>query len=471
MENMNMDSLITIIIAVIAVIIFLIILFAIILVANKSKKKIKKAPSVSATPTPDNTPAQPSAPTQTPTNIYKNQNKSKKGEVVAPESKADIKDINVDFVQNFMEFDEITDNMIVQNKGDKYVMVIKCQGINYDLMSDSEMIAVEEGFIQFLNTLRFPIQLYVQTSSLDLTDSLSEYKQRVENVEMEFEKLKMELRQQQEYDEDDFVAINKIKYELKRKQNIYEYGKDIINNIERISKNKNILQHNYYVVVPYFVTELGPNSFKPKEIRDMAFSELYTRCRGLVGSLAVCNITANILNSFELAELLYLAYNRDEGEIFSFRNAIEAQYDRLYHTAPDIIDKKMAKLDQEIMEAAAAKANEAIIKASGHETGDIEFNNAMIEQLVYENSKKYIKDYSGLIKDDVLKDALTNTTKEHKEKKEQARATKNAPKKEKIQEQEEIYEQDLVQNEEQEEEPIVETKKKKRASTKKGGEE
>lgn len=466
MGNLDMNTILTIIIGIIAFLIILIAILVVVAISNKNKKKLRRAQDINENNA-HTMPAKQSSTEPTPTNIYKNTGKSKKGEVVAPEAKADIKDVNVDFVQNFMEFDEITDNMIVQNKGDKYVMVIKCQGINYDLMSESEMIAVEEGFIQFLNTLRFPIQLYVQTSSLDLTDSLSEYRKRVESVGNEFEKLKMELRQQQEYDEDDFVTINKIKYELKRKQNIYEYGKDIISNIERISKNKNILQHSYYVVVPYFISELGPNSFKPKELRDMAFSELYTRCRGLVGSLAVCNINAKILNSFELAELLYLAYNRDEGEIYSFRSAIEAQYDRLYHTAPDIIDKKMAKLDQEIMEAAAAKANEEIIKASGRETGDVEFNNAMIEQLVYENSKKYIKDYSGLIKDDVLKQALSNTTKEHKEKKEQTKSKANK----KIEDEEIVNDVSMENNKEMVEKPIVEVKKKKRTSTKKGGEE
>ena len=60
---------------------------------------------------------------------------------------------------DFMEFDGIEDNMIVQKDGKRYIMVIECQGINYDLMSQMEKVGVEEGFQQFLNTLRFPIQI------------------------------------------------------------------------------------------------------------------------------------------------------------------------------------------------------------------------------------------------------------------------------------------------------------------------
>ena len=73
-------------------------------------------------------------------------------------------------VLDFMEFDEIKDNMIIRKDRKQYVMIVKCKGVNYDLMSEEEKVSVEAGFVQFLNTLRFPIQLYVQTTSLNLRD-------------------------------------------------------------------------------------------------------------------------------------------------------------------------------------------------------------------------------------------------------------------------------------------------------------
>ena len=69
--------------------------------------------------------------------------------------------------------------MIIQKKG-KFLMVIECQGINYDLMSDVEQLAVEEGFITFLNTLTSPIQLYVQAQNLDLKGTIKVYKEHVD---------------------------------------------------------------------------------------------------------------------------------------------------------------------------------------------------------------------------------------------------------------------------------------------------
>lgn len=390
-------------------------------------------------------------------------------------SKSDIKNANVDFVENFMEFDEISDNMIIQNKGDKYIMVIKCQGINYDLMSSSEMVAVEEGFIQFLNTLRFPIQMYVQTTSLDLTDSLNEYNGRIEQSYSELSALQLQLKRMEEFEEGNEDDIDALRYEIKKKENIYDYGRDVIQSVERISKNKSILKQSYYVVVPYFASELGGHNFTNDEIKDMAFSELYTRCKGLIASLQVCSIEGKILNSFELAELLYLAYNRDEGEIFSFRNAIEAQYDRLYHTAPDVMDKKIAMLEEEILETAAAQANEQIIKAAGFLPGDVDENNEMIQKLIFDNQKEYIKDYANLIDDNIIKTAIENTKQEYREK-------KNSSKKEKVKEessvevekeeqdskevlQEEVLENDIQNEEEVENIEIVQPKKTNKKPT------
>ena len=85
-------------------------------------------------------------------------------------------DVKRDDVFKFMEFDKIVDNMIVQKNGARYTMAIKCKGINYDLMSDVEQMAVEEGFITFLNTLKYPIQFYVQAQNIDLKSAIAKYK-------------------------------------------------------------------------------------------------------------------------------------------------------------------------------------------------------------------------------------------------------------------------------------------------------
>ena len=240
-------------------------------------------------------------------------------------------------VLDFMEFDTVVDNMISQKNGNRYIMVVECQGINYDLMSEVEKNAVEEGFLQFLNSLRYPVQIYTQTRTVNLDSSIQTYKEKVREIETNLEKLDMQYKQMQRAGTYTKEQLDKAYYEYTKQRNLYEYGKDIVYSTEKMSLNKNVLNKKYYVVIPYYIEELGENSFDKEEQRNMAFSELYTRAQSTVRTLSVCGINAKVMNSNELVELLYVAYNRDEAEVYGLDKALKAGYDELYSTAPDVV--------------------------------------------------------------------------------------------------------------------------------------
>lgn len=201
-----------------------------------------------------------------------------------------IKNYTTESVFDFMEFDKIEDNMICTKNGAKYVMVVECQGVNYDLMSEVEKNAVEEGFIQFLNTLRHPIQIYTQTRTINLESSIQTYRTKIEEIEQELEKEKRKYEQMITSGNHSQEELNAAFYELTKTTNLYEYGKDIIYTTERMSLNKNVLNQKYYVVIPYYPEELGENNFDKQEIRNLAFSELYTRAQSIIRTLSVCGV-------------------------------------------------------------------------------------------------------------------------------------------------------------------------------------
>lgn len=263
----------------------------------------------------------------------------------------------------FMEFDEIVDNMIVRKNGTQYIMVLQCNGVNYDLMSEQEKISVEEGFVQFLNTLRFPIQLYIQSRTLNLRDIIEEYKARVDNLTIEIDKLDAKIAQAQM--SGNKALKEKLEFEKRRKVNILEYGVSITDYVEKLSSNKNVLQQRTYVVVSYYSAEIGGglDRYSKEEIYNMCFAELYTRCQNIASALGTSQITSSILDSEELAELLYIAYNRDEAELLQLSKALDAQYDSLYSTGKDVLQKKQEKLDKEINIAAIDMATDSILKA------------------------------------------------------------------------------------------------------------
>ncbi len=269
---------------------------------------------------------------------------------------------NVQSIFNFMEFDKIEDNMIIQKNGKKYLMVVKCQGINYDLMSGVEKNSVEQGFIQYLNTLRYPIQIYVQTRTVDLTGSLSTYKQKVRELGDNLARKEYEYNQKirsGEYNQENLAGE---KFEVVKARNLYEYGTDIVSNTERMSLNRNILTKQYYIVLSYYPEEANNNIYGEDEISNIAFSELYTRAQSTISLLSVCGVNGKILDSNELADLLYSAYNRDEAEVYDLNKAINSGYDSLYTTAPDVLEKRMKELDKQIEIEAIQKANQAVLE-------------------------------------------------------------------------------------------------------------
>ena len=321
---------------------------------------------------------------------------------------------------DFMEFDEVQDNMIVQKSGKRYVMVVECQGINYDLMSEVEKVSVEEGFQQFLNTLRHPIQIYIQTRTVNLGKSLAGYRQRIREIEMKYNKMLYEYREMQNSEIYSNAELDRYYYELTKQRNLLEYGVDILNNTEKMSLNKNVLNKKYYVVLSYFAEENPQEQFDKEEIRNMAFSELYTKSQAIIRTLSACSVSGKILNSRELVELLYMAYNRDDAELYGVDTAVRAGYDSLYSTSQDVFEKKIKALDRKIQESAAQRANDAIDKAISAKQKKAEEKEDTMEDLIQNLAQIIIKENRQYIGQDVADQALKEIKGENDKKEEEA---------------------------------------------------
>ena len=316
------------------------------------------------------------------------------------------KSYTVESVFDFMEFDKIEDNMIITKKGTKYVMVVECQGVNYDLMSEVEKNAVEEGFIQFLNTLRHPVQIYTQTRTINLENSIQTYRSKVQEIESQLEKEKLQYDKMVNSGNYTDEEIKAAFYELTKTTNLYEYGKDIIYTTEKMSLNKNVLNQKYYVVIPYYPEELGENNFDKQEITNLAFSELYTRAQSIIRTLGVCGVNGRVLNSNDLVDLLYVAYNRDDAEVYGVDKAIEAGYDELYSTAPDVVDKKMKALNEQIEKEAFDKAKQKVIEAKSEKEQALERKQESMEDLIDQMAKMIIAQNKNIVGKDIAENAI-----------------------------------------------------------------
>ncbi len=317
---------------------------------------------------------------------------------------------------SFMKFDKIEDDMIVRKNGTKFLMVVECQGINYDLMSNIEKNSIEQGFLQFLNTLKHPIQIYTQTRTVNLGSSLASYKERLKAIENRLVTKQMEYNSKinsRQYTE---AQLAKEKLEVLKERNLYEYGRDIINNTEKMNLNKNILRRHYYIIISYTPEEVNNQNIEKSEVRDIAFNELYTKCQSAIASLAVCGIHSKILNSNELAELLYMAYNRDDADIYQLDQALNAKYDELYVTAQDVLDKRMKALDQKIEEEAIKKANEKLTQAvqEREKEREVRKKEQDMQALIRQMAKMLIDENEELVGTEIAKKAKDKIDEEDK---------------------------------------------------------
>lgn len=312
----------------------------------------------------------------------------------------------IESINKFLAFDKIVDNMIVRKKGEQYVMVIQCKGVNYDLLGEEEKVAVENGFVQFLNILRFPVQLYIQTKSLNLKGNIDQYEERVNQVREDILKIDTHIKRETANGRMDLVR--RLQAERRRKMNILEYGLDITNYVSRLSQNRNVLQQSTYVVLSYYKSEIGGevSNYSKEEIENIAFSELYTRAQTLIRGLSSAGVSGRVIKSEELAELLYVAYNREDSELINIRKSVEAQYDSLYNTGKDVMDKQKEiiekKIESEAIELTAnsikkadrirrlRKDNQQEIKNRALEYAEA-YKGEMTEEL-YEETKKQIRE-------------------------------------------------------------------------------
>ena len=355
----------------------------------------------------------------------KNNNTSKN-----PDNKPIGESYQKESIYDFMEFDAIEDNMILKKDRTRFIMVIKCTGSNFDLASEDEKLAIESGFIKFLNSLKFPIQIYIQARKFNIDNSILEYKEKLKKLAVEAERAKSNYEFVRRTPN---VSENELKnayMEAKRMSNVYEYARDVVLNTERVKTNKNILKKEHYIVITYSPLEdlTSTDMYDKEELKEKAFSELYIRCQSLIRVLNACDVNGKILNSIELAELLYVAYNREQYEIYGIDKVLNSQYNQLYVTAEDVLDKKMKRLDEKIEIDAINHATEILTKVKNEKEKELQDRKDNINKMVRKMTEVILEQNKNRIEEDVFEKAKQileeENTREEEEKNEKEKAKK-----------------------------------------------
>ncbi len=315
-------------------------------------------------------------------------------------------------IREFMEFDKVKDGMIIRKDGKQFIMVIQGSGVNYDLASETDQLTIEQGFQQFLNVLKQPVQIYVQTRMVNFKHILDGYIEKSEKIKKERDDVKERLIEAKNSGNE--TEYKKLIFELRRKENLYEYIMDAIKTTEDMSGNKHVLERKNYIVVSIYRDEIGRNinELDEEEVEDKAYRELITRCRGLMEALSSAMVSTRILDSEELIDLLFVAYNRDDTEYINVEDHVKADYDSFYKVSKDVFLKEKELIERKIEQDAMRLVTESIKSVDREKQEELirlrnqrarkirqeaeermkSFRGKAIDEETYEKAKKKIKD-------------------------------------------------------------------------------
>ena len=194
--------------------------------------------------------------------------------------------------QKYLDIAEVRDDLVVLNDGTvRGVLLIS--SINFDLKSEEEQRAIISGYVSFLNTLDYPLQVVIQSRPLNI----DEYFERLKKVEKE--------------QTNELLRIQTADY------------RQFVNELLTLER---IMSKRFYIVVPYTPVTDKKKGFssrfaavfstakvvKLSRKRFDDFSEnLNKRCDFVATGLASLGLRSQRLNTQALIELYYNSYNPD----------------------------------------------------------------------------------------------------------------------------------------------------------------
>lgn len=198
--------------------------------------------------------------------------------------------------QEHLVIEDVVDGITILKDGGAS-MILQVSSVNFDLLSEREQSALVFAYGGILNSLNFPIQIVISSTTKDVGNYLN-------NLEL---------------------AKNSQQNE-KLRERIASYKKFV----EETVKRNDVLSKTFYIVIPFSALELGLKSaqkqilgtFNPiKKNNELPFSKEYILEKAkaalepkrdhLVRLFSRLGLEIKALNTKEMIELFYKTYNED----------------------------------------------------------------------------------------------------------------------------------------------------------------
>ncbi|MEK7160397.1 MAG: hypothetical protein AAB724_00055 [Patescibacteria group bacterium] len=180
--------------------------------------------------------------------------------------------------QDHLDVVDIVDDLVIFKDGSA-AMILETTAVNFGLLSEAEQDAIIYGYAQLLNSLSFPVQIFVKSQKMNITNYV--------------ETLKTQEQKQ----------LNE-----KMRQQITRYRAFI----ESVVKENKVLDKKFYLILGFSSLEMGLTAQHNKKVLiEKAKTVLSPRKDHLLRQMARVGLKIKVLSTQSLVELFYNLYNSE----------------------------------------------------------------------------------------------------------------------------------------------------------------
>jgi hypothetical protein len=264
---------------------------------------------------------------------------------------------SIDSAQDFLPFKEVKDG-VIDLGCHEYRAIIECSSTNYTLKTENEKNMIEASFQRFVNSLTFPITIFIQTKTMNNAEMLRLLKKEINDM-------------------------------CEKHPALESYGKTYYQemiNLENYTENNR--QKKKYIIVPYDESD-DLAELNEREKREHSINEVKQRALVLIDALSSMGIKGTLLDTAGIAELVYSSYHKDNYE--NVKNVINGEFLSLLVSGEKNIQQEMTSDEKMvfIFHEAKKRINSELIKPYTPEKIKEKYKNTLSE--IEKLEKKYKK--------------------------------------------------------------------------------
>lgn len=251
--------------------------------------------------------------------------KRKKKHEVAPEQEPQL------FEELFDNVKDISNHMIRHNDN-SFTLIAEVEPVNYFLKSQDEQEAIDIVFESWLAAINYPVQFYLQSRFIDITEPIEQMNESMKNSE-----------------DLNGAALS--------------FGQSMINDLLIWQAETPRYETKRYLAFTHKINinDIAADSKEELEEKlvEKTFNELYRRFNAAKSQLRKAEINVSLLPTEGIYSLLYHTFNRRKAVKQRFKDMVEAEKNAMYVTA-DQTDERIEAVKEAIEDNEAEERKETV---------------------------------------------------------------------------------------------------------------